>query len=336
MDTKPLENNRSSTARATPKDFFLWAGAMVSLYVSVFAFLGLVFDYINYVFPNPLQTYYVDPYQSGISYEMASLIVMFPLFFALMWIIHNDIVRDHSRREIWVRRWALMLTLFLAGLTAAIDLIVLLTTFLSGEALTVAFLLKVALVFLLAAGVFMHFMADFWGFWEQYPERAHRVGYGATLLVVLTIAAGFLIVGTPGQARQQRFDAQRVSDLQSIQSQVVYYWQQKGALPKSINDLNDSLSYFTVPVDPQTGSAYVYEVGAVHSFQLCATFSTDSNGRPQPSNGMTSPVMPDSSYKDAVSLGDNWQHGKGQSCFIRTIDPELYPVNTKTGTKAAQ
>src|SRR4030081_3886133 len=99
--------------RTTPKDFFLWAGAMVALYISVFSFLGLVFDYINYAFPNPLQTYYVDPYQSGISYEMASLIVMFPLFFVLMWIIHRDIVRDTSRREIWVRRWALMLTLFL-------------------------------------------------------------------------------------------------------------------------------------------------------------------------------------------------------------------------------
>lgn len=326
---KALVNNRPSTGRATPKDFFLWAGAMVSLYVSVFAFLGLVFDYINYVFPNALQTYYVDPYQSGISYEMASLIVMFPLFFALMWLIHRDIVNDTTRREIWVRRWALMLTLFLAGLTAAVDLIILITTFLSGEALTVAFLLKVLLVFLVAAIVFMHFIADFWGFWEMYPERAHRVGYGATLLVVLTIAAGFLIVGTPQQARQQRFDAQRVSDLQSIQSQIVNYWQQKGALPASINDLNDSLSYFTVPVDPESGKQYTYEVGGTHSFQLCATFDIDSNGRPQPNSPMyASPVG--SAYKGAVGLGDNWQHGKGQTCFIRTIDPELYPVNTKT------
>ena len=74
--------------RTTPKDFFLWAGAMVSLYVSVFSFLGLVFDYLNYAFPNPLlQSFYADPYQGSISYEIASLIVMFPLFFVLMRVI---------------------------------------------------------------------------------------------------------------------------------------------------------------------------------------------------------------------------------------------------------
>lgn len=305
---------------------------MVTLYVSVFSFLGLVFDYINYAFPNPLQTYYTDPYQSGISYEMASLIVMFPLFFALMWIIHRDIVRDASRRDIWVRRWALMLTLFLAGLTAAVDLIVLLNTFLGGESLTVAFLLKIALVFLLAAGVFMHFIADFWGYWEHYPERAHRVGYGAGLLVVLTIAAGFAIVGTPMQARQALLDSQKVSDLQNIQSQIVYYWQQKGVLPTTLNNLNDSLSNYSVPVDTQTGQPYTYATEALHSFQLCATFNRDSQGQPQTVSGISVPVRAPYTGDSTTSIGDNWQHGAGNTCFIRTIDPQLYPVNPPTKT----
>src|ERR1700690_4073604 len=145
--------------KATPKDFFLWAGAMVAFYWSVIAFLGLVFDYINYAFPNPLSYYPPDPYQSSISYEMASIIVLFPLFVVLMRLIHNDIKRDSSRAQIWVRRWALFLTLFVAGFTMAGDLIWLLTAFLNGTDLTAAFLLKAALVFLVAAAVFMHFIA---------------------------------------------------------------------------------------------------------------------------------------------------------------------------------
>ncbi|HEY5383239.1 MAG TPA: DUF5671 domain-containing protein [Candidatus Paceibacterota bacterium] len=318
--------------RTTPKDFFLWAGAMVALYVSVFAFLGLLFDYLNYAFPNSLQTYNVDPYQSSISYEMASLIVMFPLFIVLMLLIHREIATDATRREIWVRRWALMLTLFIAGLTMAIDLIVLLTTFLSGEALTAAFLFKVALVFLVAAAMFMHFIADFWGYWERYPERAHRVGYGTGLLLVLTILAGFVIVGTPMQARQALFDQQKVSDLQQIQSQIVYYWQQKGALPATLNSLDDSISNYSMPADPQTGKPYTYVVNGVHTFQLCATFNRDSNGAPQPTSGYSVP-MPASGIPGAysgLSSGDNWQHGAGDGCFIRTIDPQLYPVNATT------
>ncbi len=311
----------------------MWAGAMVALYVSVFSFLGLVFDYINYVFPNPLQTYYVDPYQSGISYEMASLIVMFPLFFILMRVIHNEIRRDTSRREIWVRRWALMLTLFLAGLTMAIDLIVLITTFLSGEELTVAFLLKVVLVFLVAAAAFMHFIADFWGFWEKHPRRANAVGWATTVLVVATIVAGFFIVGTPQQARMHRFDQQKISDLAQIQSQVVTYYQAKQKLPAGLTDLNDSLSYFTLPKDPQTGEGYGYRITTPpYHFEVCATFNDSGSSMGEYARPMTAPMDPVSTHVGGAM--DNWQHSAGQTCFERTIDPELYPAlnnNTPKG-----
>src|SRR3989338_4869378 len=151
--------------KITAKDFFLWAGAMVAFYWSVLAFIFLIFDYINYAFPNPLSYYPSDPYQSGISYEMASLIVLLPLYLFLMRLIRKDIVTDPSRKEIWVRRWALILTLFIAGIAIAVDLIMLLTTFLNGEALTTAFLLKVLIIFLIAGAVFMHFIADLKGHW---------------------------------------------------------------------------------------------------------------------------------------------------------------------------
>src|ERR1035437_4871969 len=216
--------------KTTAKDFFLWAGAMVAFYWSVIAFIMLTFDYINYAFPNALSYYPVDPYQSGISYEMASIIVLLPIYLLLMWLIHKDIANDPSRNEIWVRRWALILTLFVAGIAMAVDLITLLTTFLNGEALTAAFLLKVLIIFLIAAGVFMHFIADLKGYWDAFPKRRNMVRVGVAILAVATIVAGFFIVGTPAQARLQRFDAQKVSDLQNIQSQVVSYWQAKQKL----------------------------------------------------------------------------------------------------------
>ncbi|HUD02599.1 MAG TPA: DUF5671 domain-containing protein [Candidatus Paceibacterota bacterium] len=312
--------------RTTPKDFFLWAGAIISLYASIFAFLGLVFDYINYAFPNPLQSYYTDPYQSGISYEMASLIVMFPIFFMLMRFIHRDIAHDATRRDVWVRRWALVFTLFIAGITMAVDLIVLLTTFLSGETLTEPFLFKVVLVFLVSAGVCMHFIADLWGYWGEFPERLRRVGYGAILLALITIGAGFFIVGTPMQARQALLDSQKVTDLENIQSQIVYYWQQKGSLPGGLNQLNDSISNYSVPADSQSGQAYRYVVDGAHTFELCATFNRDSDGEPQPTSGYASVPMPAGSSNSTLSMGNNWQHGTGQVCFIRTIDPAFYPV----------
>ncbi len=175
--------------KTTPKDFFLWAGAMVTFYWSIIAFIFLIFSYIDYTFPNPLQYYPANPYESGISGQMASIIVLLPLYLVLVRVIARDALRDPSRREIWVRRWALIFTLFVAGVAIAVDLITLLTSFLSGEALTTAFLLKVLLVLLVAAGVFMHFIADLKGYWAQFPARRRYVSIGVAILAIVSIIA---------------------------------------------------------------------------------------------------------------------------------------------------
>jgi len=300
---------------------------MVALYWSVTAFIFLMFDYINYAFPDPLRYYASDPYQGGVSFEMSSLIVLFPVFIILMWLIHRDIVRDHSRAEVWVRRWALVFTLFVAALSMIIDLVILVHSFLNGDAITTAFIFKVVVVLAVGAVAFMHFIADLWGYWETYPRRANSVGIAAVVLVILSIAAGFLILGTPAHARLVRLDQQKLSDLQNIQSQVVSYYQQKQTLPVHLSDLNNPLSYFTVPADPQTGQAYGYQVTkAPYSFELCATFNTagDSTGA-----GMyqTASAMPMAARTGGTQ--DNWTHSTGMQCFTRTIDPQLYPpLNT--------
>lgn len=304
-------------AKTTPKDFFLWAGAMVSLYAGVIAFIALIFDYLNYVFPDTTLGYYVDPYQGGVAYEMASLIVLAPVFLILMRAIRRSIAADPSRNEVWVRRWGLFLTVFFAGAAIVVDLIVLIYTFLSGEELGVRFMLKVAVVLLVAAAGFMHFMADLWGYWQKNPSYARYVNWSVAVLVVATIVAGFFIIGSPADQRALRIDQQRVSDLQSIQSQIVYHWQQKGALPGTLADLNDSLSYFTVPVDPETSEPYTYKRNSPLDFALCADFTTAS---PAALNGRTPAVPAEVGVK-----GDKWEHGAGTVCFDRSIDPLLYP-----------
>ena len=302
--------------KVTPKDFFLWAGAMIALYSSVFAFIALFFDYINYAFPDPLLYVSSDPYSGGVSYEMATLIVMFPIYLLIMWAIRRDIRMDKTRSEIWVRRWALVLTLFIAALTVAIDLITLIMYFFNGE-LTMHFILKVLVVLLVASVAVMHFLADMWGYWDQYPQRQRSVMYGAIVLLILSIGAGFLIIGTPMQARLYRFDEQTVVDLQTIQSQIVYYYQQKQHLPVTLNDVNDPVSNYTVPTDPQTGMDYQYQQLQASSteptFKLCANFNKEEHGNSQ----YSVPQIPGSK--------DNWYHTAGNQCFTRSIDPQLYP-----------
>ncbi len=311
--------------KATPKDFFLWAGAMLALYSGVVAFLALTFDYINYAFPDTaLSNYYGDPYSGSISYEMASLIVLAPLFLILMRAIRRGIAADPSRNEVWVRRWALFLTLFVAGATIAVDLIVLLTTFLQGGDMTPRFLLKVALVLLVASAGFMHFIADVWGYWTKNPHYARYINWAVGALVVLTVATGFLVIGSPQTQRAYRIDEQRVSDLGQIQNQIVYsYYQPKQKLPASLDALNDPISGFVLPTDPDTGMAYEYRVTGPLSFELCATFVRESREQGM-NNTIARPTMP---YGvEGKQISNNWDHGPGHTCFARTIDPQLYPA----------
>ena len=84
----------------------------------------------------------------------------------------------------------------------------------------------------------MHFFADLKNYWDTNPSRRLYVRIGVAVLAVVTIGAGFFIVGTPAEARLARFDAQKVNDLQNIQSQVVYYWQAKQKLPARLGKQN--------------------------------------------------------------------------------------------------
>lgn len=319
----------------TPKDFFLWAGAMVSLYVSIFSLLALFFDYIDTAFPDALN-YNYDPYSTAVRLSIACLVVMFPIFLALMYFIRRDIHAHHEKQNLWVRRWALVLTIFVGGATMAIDLITLINTYLNGD-LSERFLLKVLVVFLVIGGAFLHFLADIWGYWDKNPRYAQSIGWASALLIILTIAAGMLIIGTPNQVRLYRFDDQKVSDLQNIQSQIINYWQQEGTLPPSLSSLNDSINGFTVPSDGQTGGSYSYQILGTYSFELCANFNAPTQSDSPSLNSYSQP-MPAGTYGADLTLSD-WYHVAGQSCFTRTIDPKRYPVNTASvnpGTKSAQ
>src|SRR3989338_11325097 len=122
--------------KITPKDFFLWVGAMATLYGGVVAFIALLFNYVDTIFPNMLRQYSYDPYQSGMSYEMAALIVLAPGFLALMRFICRVIAHDPARKEIWLRRWVLFLTIFVAGGPLLLHFLELLFSFPRGAGIT--------------------------------------------------------------------------------------------------------------------------------------------------------------------------------------------------------
>lgn len=302
---------------STPRDFFLWLGAIIALYASITAVLVLIFEYVNLTYPDALDTY-IDPYSSAIRFGMATLIVMVPAAVVLLRTIRKSITEDASKAGIRIRRWAIALTLFLAAATIAIDLITVINTFLSGE-LTSRFILKAGAVLLIAGAVFLHFLADSAGYWVANPRKANAVGAGFIVASVAAVLAGFAIAGTPSEMREARLDQQRVDALRGIQYQVVDYWRTREELPESLSDLSDPISGYRIPNDPETDLPYEYAVTGDTSFRLCAEFSAPSRGDQRADYSMA-----------PGGWEGNFAHDAGRTCYDRTIDPEAYPPFPKS------
>ncbi|MES2135146.1 MAG: DUF5671 domain-containing protein [Patescibacteria group bacterium] len=299
-------------AKVTPKDFFLWLGAMVALYVSATSLILLIHQYITYFFPSPLD--YGDIYSGTFRFAIASLVVFFPLYILLTRMVHQDIRKVPEKKELWVRKWLVVITLFIAGLTIAGDLVALVNTFLNGE-LTTRFILKVLVILVVLGAIFWYYLEELRGKWEREEKTSKGLAVIVTLIVLATVIGGFFIIGSPQSQRSLRLDQQRISDLQNIQYQLTYYWQQKQKLPVRVSELEDPLVGFFAPTDPESGLSYRYESTGDKSFKLCANFSLPSPETPKGAVvHLTYPAQ------------ESWEHGEGEQCFDRTIDPEFFPT----------
>jgi hypothetical protein len=312
-------------SKLTPKDFFLLLGITMTLYASVIALMNLLFQTINYAFPDKL-AYGGDPYSSGIRVAIATLIIIFPLYLVLSAYVEKIFVVSPEKRELGIRRWLIYLTLFVAGIAVVVDLVTVVNNFLAGE-LTARFFWKSLSVFVVTGIVF--------GFYLHDLRRGTGVSSSnlwwaalAIALVAASMVSGFFIMGSPFSARERRLDNRRVSDLQDIQWQIVNYWQDRGKIPSTLQDLEDSISGYRVPSDPLTGERYTSVFSpADTSFELCAVFALSNLGEGKTLEGRGSfGLEATSPYYYPDSQQERWEHEKGRHCFKRTIDPERYPI----------
>lgn len=297
----------------SPKDFFLHLLSIVTLYASAISFSTLVFQYVNYWFPDTLGGYYgASASFEGMRWAIAMLIVFFPTHVATSIFLNKEYRVSPEKKELRIRKWLLYFTLFVTALIILGDLVALLLNFMRGE-LTIRFLLKVLTIFFVTGSIFGYYL------WElknkEFTKKVKTFIYVISAIVGIAVIAGFFVAGSPKTERARRFDEQRIFDLQMLQSEIINYWQRKQILPENLSALDDTIRGFSAPVDPRTKNEYVYEVRGPESFALCAIFETDSvnTGNKEIPRGIYG------------GWGANWEHGIGNECFQRFIDKDLYP-----------
>jgi hypothetical protein len=328
-----MENNQikaglpaEASAKAGPKDVFLHLLAIIMLYVSVGSFIALIFQYINVWIPDKALegNYYSAQYAyASMRWSIAILIVVFPVYFWSTWFLKKEYDKEPVKLELKVRKWLLYFTLFAMAMIIIGDLVALIYNFLQGE-MTMRFFYKILTVLLVAGTVFKYYLLDL-----QHKAPNKIFAYGVSLVVFVAIVLGFFVAGSPKEARLRQIDDTRIQHLQMIQSEIVYFWQQKNKLPASLGELTNDISGFIPPEDPETGAGYEYKVNGSESFTLCAGFALPSltgNGR----ENIPAIPYPAKSYPMIGGIAQNWDHPAGAFCFDRKIDKDIYQLPEKT------
>ena len=315
-------------------DFFLYLGYIITFYVFIVTYITFLFSLINTIFPDRQFNYY-DPYGTSMRFSVSMLIVATPLFIFLLKKIYSKLRENPLQQELSIRKWGLYLTLFLSITALAIDLVVLINTFLGGE-ISARFTLKAIVVLLIGAAVYWHTRQELKESLAMKPKRAKTLGWAVIGIVLASIVVGFTYIGSPTLLRNVRDDNQRENDLSTIRYQIVNYYQSKnGTLPVTLAEMNVGNPYpQEIPTDPATEQPYGYRVleskmvnkVSFPSFELCATFSEDGSADKRV-QGVSEGVS-----SDAYSLefeSDFSNHPKGNKCYEISIDPQRYRPTEK-------
>lgn len=131
---------------------------------------------------------------------------------------------------------------------------------------------------------------------HQAFDRAFAAA--ATVAVGLAIAAGFWVLGTPGRQREFAADRQRLQDVAAIAQRL----HEQYLADDDSFELPATLEASERRDDPLTNQPYEYERLGDRTFELCATFDTDSSSQ-RLNNQRSNP--------DA----QRWQHPAGRHCF---------------------
>lgn len=297
------------------REAFVYLVLFATLYVVSYNAGAILFAAIERWLPDAARGRGWEPWLGTVRWGAASLLIAFPVFLFASRIIARSLTREPEKRNSGVRRWLTYLTLFIAALVLIGDLVVVVSSMLSGE-LATRFVLKASVVFAIAGIVFGHYLG---GLRRDEDEPSKRAGGGlfgraGAVGTLAALAIALFLAGSPQRARTRELDQQRLRDLQGIVRHLERYRTAQGALPGT---LEESLKVPYAPDglslrDPQTQEPYGYQVLDSTTVRLEATFvSQDSVG---PNGDLASPF---------------WRHPKGRHGyrFDVTLGADNTPID---------
>ena len=185
-------------------------------YLSTFLALGfvavgmgmLLFQIINFCLPDT--TWSEWQYRSAeesAKFAVSSLVVTAPLYYFFQRHINRRISQKDLSDDSALRKWLTYAVLFVALAWLIGDVITLVYSFLDGE-LTLRFVLKVAIIAMIAGSVFVYYVTDIKNATQKTRRQRQKWwGIGFITITLMTLMIGSIVtIKTPSEVRKERAD----------------------------------------------------------------------------------------------------------------------------------
>lgn len=126
---------------------------------------------------------------------------------------------------------------------------------------------------------------------------------GVTVAMVIAVALGLWVVGSPSHQRALRLDSARVGQIYALDTMINFLYSTKKTVPLTLSEVDPNSAHW---LDPVSGQPFAYSVTGPKSFRLCATFDTASEDT-------------DPSGLYVYPRGAEWKHPAGHFCFDRAV-----------------
>jgi Domain of unknown function (DUF5671) len=146
-----------SGAADNARDGFFYLLNFITLGFWTVALGQIFYTLVARAFPDAAAGRYDGPLMSQIAWQIATVIVTFPVFAYINAAINRDLARRADAADSGIRRWLTYIALVIASVVVLGDGIWFLEAFLRGE-LTVRFILDSIVLFVIGGGVFAYYL----------------------------------------------------------------------------------------------------------------------------------------------------------------------------------
>lgn len=294
--------------KESSREAFLYLLAFSTLCAWATAIGSAMFTYINYWFPDAVQSYSYYSFSSrSVTSEMATMVVTFPIFLLVMRSIVKESLANPEQLQSGVRKWLTYIALLGTAGAMIGDLIWFLNYLLQGE-ITTRFFLKSSVVMLICGAIFLYYLR-----FLRPPEKRiftddrtwnRTFAFGSIATVLTVFILGFVIAGTPAEHRDRQADTNRIQALKEIANALRVRYrnpvqENDTHIPETLQQLVDAKQLLPAQIqDRVTQTPYEYRVLKGTQYEVCASFST-------------------SNTEDMDDLRESafWRHPAGVSCF---------------------